>query len=104
MKIHAHLESRFGEEMKLYKKSPTNEDRETKTIRRAKRDAKKEVKKANKSKNKDSIADAKKEYLILEYIIMNTVCTIYRNILINKFITMILKKFAPPTDYFPILK
>ena len=64
-KIHAYLESRFGEEVKLYKKRPTNEDRETKTIRGAKRDARKEVKKAKKSKNKDSIADAKKEYLRL---------------------------------------
>ena len=64
-KIHTYLESRFGEEVKLYKKRPTNEDRETRTIRGAKRDARKEVKKAKKSKNKDSIADAKKEYLRL---------------------------------------
>ena len=64
-KVHAYLESRFGEEVKKYPKRPYKEDGESKAIRCAKRDSRKEVKKAKRSKDKSSIADAKKEYLRL---------------------------------------
>ena len=64
-KVYAYLESRFGEEVKVYDKRPVKEEGETKAIRCAKRDSRKEVKRAKKSKDKTSIEEAKKEYLRL---------------------------------------
>ena len=64
-KVYAYLESRFGEEVKVYDTRPVREEGETKAIRCAKRESRKEVKLAKKSKDKPSIEEAKKEYLRL---------------------------------------